>query len=138
MGSGITIICPKCEYKVDATLGSGFRYADLLSVINLVPPRIRKKVADILETHSIQSTEFCHELFVCPKCSRMTGRFYYRIEYDHGKVLESSYRCGHCRTGIRPYGKDMDGGKLIESIREKMCPQCHESLLETQEDCPWD
>lgn len=132
MGDGFVITCPKCQYKVDTPLGSGELYDDLRNMMHRVPYRQRKQVAEILEKHSVEKTDCYHDLLVCPKCSRLAGRFHYRIEYDHGLVLENLHQCGRCRTALVSFG----GG--LKELNQTLCPQCHDAMLEAQEYPPWD
>ena len=134
MGSGITINCSKCSYEVDATLGIGFSYGDLRNVIDCIPTENQQKVIEILdiEKHSVQKTDFRHELMRCPNCRRMQGLFYYRIEYDNGNVLESSSECSQCNVVMAPYKGSMRRIPLMK------CPECNEAFLITKEHVPWD
>jgi len=82
MGHGITVECTNCDYIEIFQLGIGFMYSSLENVIDLISPKRKEKVLNILQDKLVQNVTYEHKLFACPKCNNLMSRFNFSITYD--------------------------------------------------------
>jgi len=131
MGIGLTISCRHCHWKDNYIVGVGMLYSSLESVLGAVHHSERESVRDLLENHEIDhdATEYGHKIFVCPKCGALRNRFYYKIFYGPGKVCESVFTCGRCRSRMAEVDSD---------IGYHACPRCGERGLSSEVTENWD
>ena len=129
MGHGITVECKSCEYQDEFSLGIGMMYRSLENVLSLVSSRRRDKVRELLHHHQVDSVQYEHKLFVCPKCNTLADRFDFSIIYDGGKTYRPYFRCPKCKARLRP---------LETPIRETACPKCGKKTLISIESMLWD
>ena len=129
MGQSIDTHCQNCGESQQFTTGVGFMYSSLDQVIRFTSGNIKTKLQDIVSNHTISNSEYEHRVLVCPSCNTLHGRFYVRVDYDTGKVFETSFKCGKCRTGLVEMNK---------SIGEYRCEKCGDKSLEEIPGICWD
>ena len=82
MGQGITVKCEFCDNIETFYRGVGFMYSSLENVIDLISPKRKEKVLNILQDKLVQNVTYEHKLFACPKCNNLMSRFNFSITYD--------------------------------------------------------
>ena len=135
MGHGLSTRCKQCGREDTYMLGVGMAYYCLDNVLNCLPPRNREKVRKILAKCEMGRTEYEHRLYTCPACFTLHDKFFVRIEYDAGKVFETSFRCGRCRRQLRPANGN-DSGKIY--LGPFLCKSCGQRALEETIGLNWD
>ena len=129
MGHGITVECTNCDYIEIFQLGIGFMYSSLENVIDLISPKRKEKVLNILQNEEVHTVDYGHELFVCPKCNTLASRFEFLISYNNGKTYGPYFRCPECRLKLV---------LLKEPIENIPCPKCGDRTLTQFEAYMWD
>ena len=129
MGQGITIECKSCRYVETFYLGIGFMYSSLENVIDLVSPKRKEKVLNILQRKDVHDITYEHKLFICPKCNHIKSRFDFSITYGDNQEYKPYFQCSECRKKLVPLKKP------IESIP---CPNCDKKTLIQNASIMWD
>ena len=101
MGHNALVQCSECGHTDEFQLGVGMMYSRLEHVIELVLPSQRERVLQVLREGHVESEEYEHALFTCPKCHILHGRFHYQVVHDGGKVLEADFQCDRCQTPLK-------------------------------------
>lgn len=131
MGSGINVSCESCDYNKEFFLGIGELYSSLENVINCIHYRRRPEVLDILQNHKVDQCYYEHKLYGCSNCAGLYERFYVKINYDDGKVYETDFMCGKCKTALVEV-------KDIGEVNNRPCPECSQQTLRVHEHLDWD
>lgn len=152
MGHGLILQCGSCGAEEGYTLGIGMMYRSLEAVLDIVVPRgKRKKIRALLDHDSMVETKYEHQLYACPRCETLHGRFFILIrhrphmeflinqtEMSHYEFLEamkfktvyrSRFRCGPCRSGL-VYAR--------EGWNAYRCRSCGEKALVEMPGLCWD
>lgn len=129
MGHGITIHCESCDYYANFILGIGMMYSSLERVISEVSPARREKVKNLLQRKDIQSVDYEHKLFICPKCNNLAQHFDFSITYNQGQVYQPYFRCPTCHMKLVP---------LEEPVTSTPCPECGQLTLVEEMTMLWD
>ena len=135
MGHGLSTRCKKCGREDTYMLGVGMAYSCLDNVLDCLPHRNREKVKKILAECKVGGTEYEHRLYTFPSCFTLHTKFFVRIEYDAGKVFETSFRCGRCRRLLRSANVN-DSGKI--DLGPFLCKSCGQRALEGGNYLLWD
>jgi hypothetical protein len=135
VGHGLSTHCKRCGRQDTYTIGIGMAYYSLENVLNCLSPRNREKVKKILAEYKVDATEYEHRLYSCPTCLTLHNRFFVRMEYDGGKIFETSYRCGKCRRQLFPV-KDNKRGEI--DFGSFLCKSCGQPALEGGLSIMWD
>jgi hypothetical protein len=131
MGKGIAIECRACGMSRTFLVGVGMEYSSLESVMNLLLPKDRTQIQQILDNHSVSSREWAHAVFVCNQCNGLYNKFYVRLTYDRDRVYETQLFCTRC-------GNRLTRLNSLGEIRHSACPKCGRGSLEFREDYLWD
>jgi hypothetical protein len=131
MGSEITVECTNCHSAKSFTLGVGFLYSSLRSVMNVIHYKRRPLISEILDNHDVHATDYEHRIYRCPKCNRLYERFYVKILYDQNDVYETIFRCGKCRITLEQVKDEMEASSYP-------CAFCGQKALLVKEDLLWD
>jgi len=128
MGQGYDLKCSVCEYRVYVTEGVGMMYSPNAVfygrcddpnhnwsiglpdgycedgkplLINLIKSKKTKdKAFELLANGAVpDDDDYGHELFLCPKCLRLSNRFYFKLLSEKGD-FEPDYSCSHCGAKI--------------------------------------
>ncbi len=136
MGSGFSMACPHCGYEKEVLLGVGVLYWSLSNVIGQVPRSMRNRVQKALAKHPGCKEEFSHKLYRCPKCERRAPRFFFKLSFGNGEVLEPGYRCGHCRGRLEMLPDPKR--EPPEDLAQWPCPRCGKTGMHGLESSDWD
>lgn len=131
MGSGIIVHCESCEYEREFYLGLGMMYSSLENVIDCLDHWRRAEVLEILQNHKVEKREYEHKLYGCANCAGLYERFYVKIDYDSGKVYETDFKCGKCKSGLVEI-------EDISEVSNRPCPRCNQKNLRVEESILWD
>ena len=127
MGQGYDLKCSTCEYRVSVAEGIGMMYSPnavfygrcddrsqkwsialpdgycedgkplLLDLVK--SKKIKDKAFELLANGAVPD-EYGHELYLCPKCLRLSNRFYFKL-LSEKEDFEPDYQCSHCKTLLR-------------------------------------
>lgn len=143
MGSSYAISCKSCDYADSFITGIGMMYAphnlmDFEVEKPLLPSLIRsKKTVDFIkellrDKNAVIADNYGHEIYRCPKCGELYGRFFIHLDYNGGS-FEVEYKCPKCKTALEPIEYDIsdEDGWETKTIRiEKYpCPKCGKQCL---------
>jgi hypothetical protein len=131
MGSGIIVHCESCEYKKEFYLGLGMMYSSLENVIDCVDHWRRAEVLEILQNHKVEKRSYEHKLYGCMNCAGLYAKFYVKIDYNGGKVYETDFMCGKCKSGLVEI-------KDVREVENRPCPKCKQKTLCVEESILWD
>lgn len=121
MGQSISTHCRNCNETENFTSGIGFMYSSLEKVIRFTSGNTRTKLQDIVSNHTVTEADYEHRMLACPSCNTLHERFYVRVAYDEGDVIETSFRCGKCRAGLV---------EMTKHVGEYSCGKCGGQSLE--------
>jgi len=90
MGKSISLRCTKCGYSKSFQLSIGMMYSPLSAfessydgkplLESLVRSgKIKERAYSLLKEHSAVPEKYGHELYYCPHCYELCGRFYFRL-----------------------------------------------------------
>jgi len=129
MGDGFGTLCTHCQAQEEFLTGVGMNYYSLERFIPFLRGNARKTLCNIIEQHTIHAYAGEHKLYVCTKCNTLHNRFYLTVEYDKGKVFETSYKCSECRTPLI---------LASEPIESHACRKCGKKALSVISEIDWD
>ncbi len=131
MGSGIIVRCESCDYDKEFYLGVGMMYSSLENVIDCVDHWRRAEVLEILQNHKVTQRDYEHKLYACMNCAGLYEKFHVKIDYDGGKVYETDFICGKCKSGL----VELEDTRGVEN---RPCPKCNQKTLRVEEAVLWD
>lgn len=131
MGEGIVIQCQACGMNRTFLVGVGMEYASAETIMPLLQLKDRSQIQQILDNHSVSSSEWAHVILVCAQCNRLYNRFYVRLSYDHDRVYETQFSCSKC-------GNTLTRLNDLGEIKHYPCPKCGKRSLGFNEDFLWD
>jgi hypothetical protein len=67
MRVGLSGYCSNCRFEKHFSVGIGFRHYALEAVIDLIHPRIRKRVLKLLHEHEVHETDYEHRIYRCER-----------------------------------------------------------------------
>jgi hypothetical protein len=108
----------------------GDMYHSLEAVIDLIHPRRRPKVIELLNEHTVHKTDYEHRIYRCHQCGGLRNVFWTRIVYDNVKAYETLYQCGQCCKPMMYINEP-------HHLNSRMCPCCGEKKLRISEDGFW-
>jgi len=142
MGTGYGIKCADCNYSIRYLEGVGMFYDDVSVFYNnsqndkpwihslIKNKRIKDKAVNLLSNGALPDNEYGHELYACPKCNRLTNRFYFKL-VSSKEEYEPDYRCYKCKTKLLKVelqtNKKRDFAKIVfknNSDKKWNCPKC--------------
>jgi len=139
------ICCLECGYEESFYLGRNMlcskdRLLDFDSdyplLNNLISSsRSVNRIKELINQKNAEITEYGLELFFCPKCSSLYGKFNICLKYDGGKY-KKQYKCVKCGADLKKAETitvtDNDGWeKKKVLIKMLACPDCgKKSLME--------
>ena len=157
MGQQYGLKCAECDYSISVTEGVGMRYSpnavffgrcndssqnwsiafpdgyceeDKPLLLSLVKSkRIKDTAFELLSNGAVPDNGYGHELYICPKCSRLANRFYFKLSSDT-EQYEPDYRCSKCKTTLRrvalKHGDDGRSNVIYKNNRSAgwKCPDC--------------
>ena len=129
MGDGVYVHCTNCDASDEFITGVGMSYGYLEHVIPLITGKAKQTITDINNIFDIDSSDYEHKIFACPSCNTLHNRFYVKVEYGDGKVFETIFRCGKCRTNL------IDAKHSIDYYN---CKRCGMKALEENGEMLWD
>lgn len=141
MGKQYKIQCFKCGYSIRLTLGIGMMYSPrsvfcenhidkkplLLAMVR--SKRIKMEALALLDQGATPAPDYGHEAYICPKCHRLSNRFYFRLLGKDGEY-EPDYRCFKCRTLLKRADMKAESGRFYIVFKEDdqdadwACPNC--------------
>ena len=131
MGYGITSSCKICNHDEEFILGVGMMYSSVENVLDTVVHwRYRTKIREILSQHKLATTEYSHELYICPTCEIIFERFYIRISQFDKVLYESSFCCNKCKCILKK--------TTPEDVENCRCKKCKARDLEWSSGLLWD
>ena len=131
MGSGIIVHCESCNYEKEFYLGVGMMYSSLENVIDCVDHLRRAEVLEMLQNHKVEKSDYEHKLYGCKNCAGLYAKFYVKIDYDDGKVYETDFKCGKCKSSLVEI-------EDINAVGNRPCPSCNQKTLQVEESILWD
>ena len=173
MGKGYGLKCSTCDYSISVTEGIGMMYSphavfygrcddptqnwsaafpdgycekDKPLLLSLVKSkRIKDKAFELLASGATPADyEYGHELYICPKCLRLSNRFHFKL-VSPTEQFEPDYKCSMCKSSLRRVEVKFDkngNGTIFYRTRRKAdwkCPDCGGDRLEHSGDCiMWD
>jgi len=157
MGEAYSIKCSSCDYGLWVTEGIGMMYSpnavfygrcddpsqnwsiafpdgycknDKPLLLSLVKSKtIKEKAFELLTNGAHPDNDYGHELFVCPKCMRLSNRFHFKL-ISPSENFEPDYKCSKCRVSLnRVIAKQGKNGcyKLTQRNKQRVdwkCPDC--------------
>jgi predicted RNA-binding Zn-ribbon protein involved in translation (DUF1610 family) len=157
VGQQYKIKCASCEYGVTIVEGVGkmhspqmifnssyndsmqnlismltnrYREKDYPLLLSLVKnKRITDKVFKMLKKGAVIHNDYGYKLFACPKCMRLTNKFYFKI-LSASEDFEPDYDCHYCKSYIYRVEIIHNNNKRIKIVYKdqiKMiwkCPDC--------------
>jgi DNA-directed RNA polymerase subunit RPC12/RpoP len=140
MGSSLGIKCRECNYSITLMLGIGMMYSpysfiDFDSGYNMFSSVIKSKTmlnrvkSLILDEGGILLDGYQHDAYYCPKCSFITERFSFQIDYS-GCIYKPSYRCNRCKSKLENMSLDNNECYEALALSEYACPDCGKYSLE--------
>lgn len=132
MGVAYTINCKQCSYNQNVSLGSGFNYLDLKSILEWYQQEEGRQ--QILKYMNEEDTSFeCYDgLYVCQQCGYLLNRTFLHItSKDYSYTNNFECPCCHMQMPKKP---------LLDEIEENFlkCPDCKDEELEIQAYLDWD
>jgi hypothetical protein len=131
VGHGVTSSCKICNHAEEFILGVGMMYSSLENVLDTVVHwRYRTKISEILIQHKLATTEYSHELYICPACEIIFERFYIKISQFDKVLYESSFCCNKCKCILNKTSP--------EFVDRSRCKKCHARELYWSSGLLWD
>ena len=170
MGQAYELKCPTCDYHISVTLGIGMMYSpnavfygrcddptqnwsiafldgycedDKPLLLNLVKSKKIKNEAFELLSHGAVPDKYGHELYSCPKCMRLSSRFYFKL-LSKNVDYEPDYKCSHCKALLQrgEIKIKRDGtADFVNKNHQKTewkCPECGSKKLISEGIIMWD
>ena len=86
------------------------------------------------EQSASPADDYGHEVYFCPRCHELCGRFYFRLVYSGGSY-EPEYKCTKCRHFLHRAKAAKKGGEIKlydanNNMIDWQCPRCGHDRLE--------
>ncbi|MCR8656679.1 hypothetical protein [Paenibacillus endoradicis] len=131
MGEACKLSCSHCSYNKKVFLGFGFRYMNLISILEWYKDDEGKQ--RISEFMNEKDTTFdCFDgLYVCHKCHYQLNEVYLHISSE-SQTYTNSYICPRCTAPMPSMPLDNLQNNALD------CPECGQEKLEVNFYMDWD
>ncbi|RUT47998.1 hypothetical protein EJP82_02320 [Paenibacillus anaericanus] len=131
MGDACTLSCGHCSFKQDVYLGFGFRYIDLVSILEWYEVEEDRQIIKEFINEKEKSFECFDGLYICHECNFLLNKVYLHMKSET-RSYTNSYNCPLCRT-------EMPSVPLINIQSEMIdCPDCKQEKLAVNFYMDWD
>ena len=129
MGTGNRISCSNCDYSDDLMIGGGigpwFREPCIDTLVIVLDDHEKRRLLNLQENHMGKLIGYpCNDYCYCPKCNTLHSSFFYKIEYDNGKIYSSKNECPSCMTSLVNIPDEVE----VE-YSDYNCPKCGNKTL---------
>ncbi|MBF0383452.1 MAG: hypothetical protein HQL69_20725 [Magnetococcales bacterium] len=100
MGIGTAIHCHTCGYTEEFHVRIGHMHTSLEEVMPRMPAKAKRILTEVINNQGCTELEHDNNLFGCQRCNTLHIRFYVRVEYDNGDVVETKHWCSKCKKRL--------------------------------------
>lgn len=132
MGVAGTLSCVKCSYNKNISLGIGFSYASLNSILAWYKEAEgRERIIEFIDKKDL--TYDCYSgLYICQSCGYLLNNTYLHMEAE-SQAYTNSYSCPRCSEKMP--SKPIENETEISMLN---CPDCKCSHLKVELYMDWD